>query len=223
MERITAYPLAYPPSSPRTRPSDRRVAQFGSRNGDRWGIKQLTLSQALGRVFDQLSGFTKVGKPHRVDLDDVVVSTNLQTRMDGLPKSGQSAPADPGAAVYFILDGERQCVPCDTYTRVEDNLAAIASTLECMRTIERHGSQMLQAAMTGFRALPAPENLERGWQDVLDYFGHNYDECKKAYQRKCSEYHPDRYQEAVTKAYYTEKFHELQKAWEQAQEELQNG
>jgi len=215
MDRITAYPLAYPSWQPRTPTYRRRAAQFGSKNGDRFGIKQLTLSQAIGRVYDQLRAFTKPGRPFRVDMDDIVISTNLATRMDGLPKSGQAKPGDPGAAVYFVLDGERQCVPCDTYTRVEDNIAGIAHTLECFRAIERHGSGMLKAAMTGFRALPGPDHfLGRNWRDVLEYDGDDFHEAKRQYQRRSSETHPDRGGD-------NDKFHEVQKAWERAQEELQ--
>lgn len=51
-------------------------------------------------------------------------------------------------------------------TRVRDNLAAIAATLEAMRAIERHGgAQILERAFTGFAALTAPG---KNWWDVLE-------------------------------------------------------
>ena len=59
-----------------------------------------------------------------------------------------------------------RCMAIDRYTRVADNLAAIAATLEAMRAIERHGGgTILERAFLGFAALP--ENASQPWREVL--------------------------------------------------------
>jgi hypothetical protein len=146
-----------------------------------------------------------------------VISTNLQVRLDGLPRADQRAPADPGAALYFVMDGHRRCVPCDAYTKVEQNLAAIAATLEALRALERHGSGIMERAFTGFTALPASIVTPRHWRDVLDYRGNDLGECKRCYLRKMAEHHPDKHHGDHSRAA------DVNAAWEQAQEELANG
>ena len=78
---------------------------------------------AVERVLEELRRLDGAGE------DDVVISTNLRTRLDGLPRSDQPKPEDPGAAVYWQPPiGEMRCMAVDRYTEVEDNLAAIAAT-----------------------------------------------------------------------------------------------
>src|SRR3954467_15855639 len=60
-----------------------------------------------------------------------------------------------------------RCMAIDRYTRVADNLAAIAATLEAMRAIERHGGgAILERAFLGFAALPEKASSP-WWRDVL--------------------------------------------------------
>ena len=67
---------------------------------------------------------------------DTVISTNVPTRLDGLPRSGAREPFDPGVAVYWQeRSGARRVMAIDRYTTVADNLAAVAATLEAMRAI----------------------------------------------------------------------------------------
>ena len=60
------------------------------------GIAHLDLSvtDAVARVLDELQ---RMG----VDRQDVVISTNVRSRLDGLPRSGEPEPDNPGAAVYW--------------------------------------------------------------------------------------------------------------------------
>jgi hypothetical protein len=88
----------------------------------------------------------------------VVISSNLELRNDGLPRASQRAPTDQGVAVYFNLNGRSQCFPCDRWTTVEHNLWAIAKSIEALRGLERWGAKtMVDAAFRGFQALPAPD------------------------------------------------------------------
>ncbi|MDJ0712576.1 MAG: hypothetical protein QNJ14_19490 [Woeseiaceae bacterium] len=102
-------------------------------------------------------------------VDDVVISSDLKLRLDGLPRSSQREPEDPGVCVYWVTAaGDRRCMAIDRYDKIADNLAAIAATLEAMRSIERHGgAEILDRAFTGFTALPAP--ADEPWWSVLDY------------------------------------------------------
>lgn len=213
-DTITASPLCWPPSRPRTPANERQHGRFGRRNSNGWGRSELTLKQARDRVIEQVEMFTKPGKPYRTE--DLIISSDLQLRRDSLPRSGQRQPKDPGVAVYFTLDGRQRCIPCDNYLRIEDNLAAVAATLEALRTLERHGSAMFEAAFTGFTALPGPDQIVgRTWRDVLSYYGSDLSEAKSRYQAARRIAHPD------YNGGSADLFHEVQTAWRQAQEELE--
>ena len=144
-EPIAAYPLAWPIGWKRAAPGTRTSARL-TKNGD-----PLSVFSGVERVTLELS---RIG----IGRDDMVISTNIETRMDGFPRSDRGNPTDPGVAVYWQTKKRgRRCMAIDRYTRVGDNLAAIAATLDAMRAIERHGgAEVLERAFTGFTALPAP-------------------------------------------------------------------
>lgn len=187
---ISAYPLQWPDGWKRTPDSRRRYGHFGKMKrspGASWSSKaDITVAEAVQRVLAEL---LRMG----IERDDVVISTNLRIRLDGLPRSDQARPADPGAAVYFEDSGQRRCIAIDQYTTVEDNLAAIAATLDAMRAIERHGgAAILERAFTGFTALPGP-GAARAWWEVLGVNkAASQDEIRAAYRRLASEAHPDK-------------------------------
>lgn len=188
-EPIEAYPLQWPPGWPRKARHQRTRAKFGKGtrqyNGDSSWIskKELTIMDAITRVLSEL-GRMGIGR------DDVVISTNVPTRLDGLPRGDARVPDDPGAAVYWRKGKATRCMAIDRYDRVQDNLAAIAATLEAMRAIERHGgAEILDRAFTGFVALP---NLEQ-WFTILGVGANaTRDEIVKAHQRLAMKHHPDR-------------------------------
>ena len=84
-------------------------------------------------------------------------------------------------------------IAIDTYLTAADNLAAIAATLDAMRSIERHGgAEILDRAFTGFAALPAPD-AARPWHVVLGVAAHEAtDAVRMAYRRAASAAHPDK-------------------------------
>lgn len=214
MSDISRSPLCWPTWFPRTPEHSRTHGRFGVKRKTGYGTDNLTLNQAVNRVMKSLWAFTRPGHAYRCHADEAIISTNLELRNDGLPRSGQKKPNDPGVAVYFELDGIQRCIPCDMYLRIEDNLAAIAATIEALRTIERHGSQMFEAAFSGFDALPSPDHvITRSWRDVLDYDGNSFGIAHAAYLRARKNAHPDH-------GGSTEKFTEVQRAWEQAYAEL---
>ncbi|WP_347558519.1 J domain-containing protein [Robbsia sp. KACC 23696] len=147
----------------------------------------MTVTDGVQRVLAELQRFG-------IDRQDVIVSTNVRTRLDGLPRSGEREPADSGAAVYWQeRTGARRVIAIDHYIKVADNLAAIAATLDAMRSIERHGgARILERAFTGFTALPGA--TAPSWRDV---FGvppdcHDMAVVRAAYRRRASSAHPDK-------------------------------
>ncbi|MCK9468250.1 MAG: hypothetical protein M0Q49_02430 [Porticoccaceae bacterium] len=206
---IPAFPLEWPAGWKRTSEHQRTRARFGrarrARASGGWDYgRPLTIAEATGRVRGELD---RMG----IADDDLVISTNLQLRLDGLPRSGQREPSDPGAAVYWrTRGGETRCMAIDRYDRVADNLAAIAATLDAMRAIERHGgAAILDRAFTGFTALPPPVAGEAPWYHVLDVDpDDDYEVIVRAYRYERSSHHPDRGGDPTM-------FNRVQKAWDQ--------
>jgi hypothetical protein len=172
MSERTAFPLSWPdgwkrmPSSSRTRADFGRIQSAVNQQGQSMyaGKKRLSVADAVQRLLGELK---RMGIPDW----NVIVSTNVPLRLDGMPRSDQE-PADPGAAVYWKKNDKQQmrCMAIDRYTRVADNLAAIAATLEAMRAIERHGGgTILERAFLGFAALP--ERASQHWRETLGIQG----------------------------------------------------
>lgn len=186
---IAAYPLAWPTGWKRTPALRRADGRFSTRpwSTKRTGQQPLSVSDGVNRVLKELEKLS-------IARDDVVISTNVQTRLDGLPRSGLKEPDDPGAAVYWRqANCAARCIAIDRYSTVADNLAAVAATLDAMRAIERHGgASILERAFTGFTALPAPGAHRTCWE-VLDlHAGASADEIRLAYRKLASEHHPDK-------------------------------
>jgi len=133
----TAYPLSWPVGWERTPARKRRNSSFAQRS----------LASARAFVLDEVRLLR--GR-------NVVISTNVSLRNDGLPRSGQKAPEDPGVAIYFALQDQPKALACDRWTRVEDNLWAIGKHIEAIRGQERWGVGTVQQAFMGYDALPAP-------------------------------------------------------------------
>ena len=175
-EAIEAYPLTWPQGWPRKKSHQRSRAKFSTSG------RVLSVMDGIQRVLLELE---RLG----VERDDLVISTDIPTRLDGLPRSDRTVP-DPGVAVYWRKGKDTRCMAIDRYDRVADNLAAIAATLEAMRAIERHGgAEILDRAFTGFVALPAPEQ----WWQVLGVAENaTGEEIDAAWRRLAAQHHPDR-------------------------------
>lgn len=224
---IESYPLQWPQQHPRTPPEKRKRARFSKQvrhtssfSGNTYTSQgQLTVAEACKRVLQEIRAMTVTGRSWRADPADVVISTNIRTRQDGLPYSNALAPEDPGAAVYFVLDGEDYCLPCDKWDRVADNIAAIAAHIGALRGIERWGVGDLRQAFTGWKALPDPESVSApSWRTVLGIESdcNDLNHVRDAYRRLRRRHHPDT--PGVVPNW--ENFHIIQCAWEQAQREL---
>jgi hypothetical protein len=183
MSAIAAHPLQWPAGWKRTDGAAKRSASFTRYR------KQLSIADGVARVQQELE---RLG----VSREDTVISTNVETRLDGLPRSDRAEPADAGAAVYWRKGSSTKVMAIDQYTRVADNLAAIAATLEAMRAIERHGgAAILERAFAGFAALPAP-TAARSWREVLGFAlttaMPSAEVIRERYRSRASSAHPDK-------------------------------
>lgn len=162
MSETQRYPLSWPTGWKRTSPASRRIALFGrglrveTPSGSRPGPRRpLTVAEATARLS---------GEIERLGGKDPLLSTNMQVRLDGLPRSGQPEPSDPGAAVYFSLHGKPRCLACDRWHRVADNIAAIAAHVYSIRAVDRYGVGTMDQAFAGYAQLP-PASVD--WPAVL--------------------------------------------------------
>jgi hypothetical protein len=170
MEKPTeAYPLAWPFNRPRCRfPAQSRF--------------RTALGAAIKEVQAEVSRLGGTG---------LIISSNLPLRRDGLPYANSAQPTDRGVAVYFTYKKRPMCFACDRWRAVEDNMWAIAKTIDALRGVERWGSgEMVEQAFTGFVALPAPE---QPWQTLgLDTSHPTKEQIDMAHRRLASQHHPDK-------------------------------
>lgn len=165
----TAYPLAWPPGRPRTPQHQRQASRF-----------RVTFAKARDGLTEELD---------RLGARYPVLSTNVELRIDGLPRANAPRPIDCGVAVYFALKDKRLCMACDRWNDTADNIHAIAKTIEAMRGISRWGSgDMLAQAFSGFAAIERP----RTWREVLGLGpAAGLADAEAAFRRLAKERHPD--------------------------------
>lgn len=173
-----AYPLAWPQGRPRRLPRQRRRGQFTTAG------QRVSVAGALKRLAGELD---------RLGAALPVISSNVELRLDGLPRSGQREPEDPGVCVYFQLAGKPHAMPCDTYERVADNIAAVAEHIKATRAIDRYGVATVAEMFSGFVALPAP-GTARPWREVMGFPPEatvTLDMVEARYRRLATTRHPD--------------------------------
>lgn len=196
---IEAYPLHWPDFRPRTRHPER--ARFNT-----------TFAKARDEVVRQIEMLTET---RRSGDAQIVISTNMPLRRDGLPLASARRPDDCGVAVYFNYSGQQRCFACDRWNGIADNMQAIAKTIEALRGIARWGTgDMLDAAFRGFAALPPPTSGVRPWWEILGVpRDAPLDALREAYRRAASVAHPDR-------GGSNELMAEVNRAWTEAREKV---
>jgi hypothetical protein len=186
------YPLSWPAGWKRTPASVRKRSQFratethyGSAGGSWKSSKYITVAVAIDRLAGELRRLGIDG------IDDFLLSSNMPVRLDGLPRSGQAEPTDPGVAVYFRLHGQDRCLACDRWDRVADNIAAIAAHVSAIRAVDRYGVGTLDQAFAGYAALPAPATPDEWWRVLGVAPTASPDEVDAAFKARAREAHPD--------------------------------
>ncbi len=96
-DRIESYPLSWPTGHARTSELSRERARFGDHS-------MIEATRFVRHEFDLLP-----------KARSLVVSSNVELRLDGNPRSNRRAPDDPGIAVYFVLGGEPHVLACDRW------------------------------------------------------------------------------------------------------------
>jgi len=130
----------------------------------------------------------------RMGASKIILSTNIPLRNDGLPRANMRPDGgDSGVAVYFERNGKPMVFACDKFRKSEDNIYAIAKTIDAMRGIERWGaSDMMERAFSGFKALNAENDGESWWSIIGCSATATIAEVDAAYRTKLREVHPDR-------------------------------
>ena len=170
---VEAYPLYWPDGWKRT---------------ERWrrGASRFKTGFAVAR--DAL-----INEIKRLGGKQIVLSTNIPLRNDGLPYASAKEPDDSGVAVYFTYKQKPMCFACDRFTYVRENIQAVAKTIEAIRGIERWGaSDMMERAFTGFTALP--EKASQPWREVLGVGGEGFismDVVNSRFNELVKKHHPD--------------------------------
>ena len=128
----------------------------------------------------------------RMDAKNIVLSTNLELRRDGLPYSDNRGLPDAGVAVYFTHKNKRLVLACDQYPQIADNIWAIKCHVEAMRAQERYGVGSVEQAFAGYAALPM-HGMKRQWHEILGC-SPNADAALVArlYRDAALQAHPDR-------------------------------
>jgi len=183
-EGISAYPLQWPTGWKRTAPSDRKQSRY-----------QVTMDDAMDDLFFELTALANC------DAYDIVLSTNVPLRRDGLPyASSGREPGDPGVAVYWIDEaGEQKVIACDAWLTVRENIRACGLAIQGLRLISRtQASEIVAHAFTGFAALPASTEVsmpswatELGFSPLEVMRGINAEEIERAYRTRAVDVHPD--------------------------------
>jgi len=191
-----AYPLHWPFGYKRTLAHQRTSSRF----------KQ-TMDQAQRFLRDEIA---------RLRGTDLIVSTNLPLRLDGMLYSDYMRRKidDPGVAIYFKYKKKEVSMCCDQYSSVWENIYALGKGIEALRGMERWGvSEFLDRAFTGFKELPfQTDAVVISWWSILELPEEaNDDMIRTAYRKLAAKYHPDNLETGNG-----EKFMQIKGAYDQA-------
>lgn len=164
------FPIQWPEDARRTKQGSRQRSRFGYR-----GQGQVPFAHARRELLDELE---------RLGARNVVITSDLPTRHDGLPYANGRAD-DPGIAVWCVLrDGSKfveRVFACDAWLSHAENMTAIARSIQALRGLDRWGMAEASArAFAGFAALPpgsgeeraaSPPPAKREWRVVLGQAG----------------------------------------------------
>jgi hypothetical protein len=172
--KVDAYPCAWPADWPRT---------------EQWKRQNSRYRTAFGAARDDV-----VRQLHLLHASEIIVSSNIPLRRDGLPYASATEPRDPAVAVYWVVKNTPRVIACDQWSGVRDNLRAVGLALSAMRQIQRTGvTQVIERVYQGFQVLAA-SNPQRTWREVFDKplgWKPAYEEIVARYRELLLTRHPD--------------------------------
>jgi hypothetical protein len=122
---------------------------------------------------------------------DIIVSSNVPVRPDGLLYADNKRLDDPGIAVYFNFKKKPLVMARDAFISVAGNLRTLGLAIEAFRQLERHGgSFMFEKAFTSFLAI-APPNWRKPWREVFGIKPDWTGDIAELYRAKARTRHPD--------------------------------
>ncbi len=188
---IDAYPLTWPEGWPRVPAHQRKPAPY-----------QVSFAKARDDLLREL----RLG-----GCRNVIISSNLALRRDGIPYADCREPSDPGIAVYWdTRKGEPKVFPNDCWRTTRENLRAVGLAYEGFRLIERTGSSaILDRAYAGFARLPAADRVRPWWEVLGVDQGAPPEVIRTAYRELTVVHHPDRGGDPA-------RMSELNRAWHEA-------
>jgi hypothetical protein len=147
-----AYPIDWPAGWPRTPVFGREAPRF-----------RPSFAEDRDAVIHRLN---KRGS-------NVVITSNLPTRKDGIPYSDRRVE-DPGIAVWWVERGAEKVLACDRWNNIVHNMHAVRLTIDALAGINRWGAaEIVARAFSGFTALPPgtpapPPVVTVDWQAEFD-------------------------------------------------------
>lgn len=95
----------------------------------------------------------------RLQARQVVIQAGFSAfdiRNDGWPRSNAKKPVDPGVILSFQSKHGPLSYPCDRFNDWQDNLRAIALSLQALRAVDRYGVTRRAEQYRGWTQLPPP-------------------------------------------------------------------
>lgn len=175
---VEAFPLYWPEGWKRTPPRQQKGGRY-----------QVSFAQARTATVEAVQ---KLGGR------DILISSNIPLRRDGLPAANTHEPDDVGVAVYWTEGSkdtplQHRVLACDCWSSTRSNLRAVNLSIEALLAIKRAGAtQVLDQAYKGFTALPA--STSRPWKEVLGLqlvLNPSAEDIKTAFRRRVQLCHPD--------------------------------
>jgi hypothetical protein len=140
----------------------------------------------MGRAITQLMDELRL-----LGATNIVVSSNIPTKSDGLPYAESRLIEDPGIAAYFDFKKKSLVMARDGFISPAGNIRSLTLAIEGLRQLERHGgSVMLERAFTGFLAITPPD-WKRPWREVFGVKADWTGDITSLFHEKARQRHPD--------------------------------
>jgi hypothetical protein len=146
---------------------------------------------------------------HKLGARNVVIQADCdpsEIRLDGMLRSGAKLRG-PGVILSFDSKVGPLSYPCDRYLDYQDNLRAIALSLEALRAVDRYGVTRRAEQYRGWAKLPGPgpsANGHESLENAAAFIARNSvsytreevlsaaDLFRDAYRQAAAKLHPDR-------------------------------